>query len=187
MISRAKFEEDLSTWRYLSFAGRLHKPVRFAKRDASLDKALQRNLEFAVRVAAYLNPQHRQLDQESSRREVLKSLVGLSYLGDIRTAVGAESKDKIDNLLQGNRQLLDELYRPIFAVLESERGGVDYHQVFPSSLMNLQSRRDVSDRISSINRDSSRRMVINQILTDSPWRNLRYLWSKLRKGLLKGK
>lgn len=186
VISRAKFEEDLSTWRYLSMAGRLHKPVRFVKREASLDGLLQGNLRFAVELAVYLNPLHRLLDQESDRREVLKAIVGLSYLGDIRTTVGAESKDKIDNLLEGNRQLLDKLYDPIFADFRS-RSADAQGQIFPKCLMNLQSRRDVSDRISAINRDSSRRMLINQILTDSPSRNLRYAWSKLRKGLLKGR
>lgn len=186
VISRAKLEEDLSTWRYLSMAGRLHKPVRFIKRDSSLENQMAGNLKFAVEVAAYLNPQHRRLSEESDRRQILKTIVGLSYLGDIRTTVGAESSDKIDNLLQGNRLLLDKLYEPIFADVKSRCNHAD-QQIFPLALRNLQSRRDVLERISSINRESSRRMVVNQILTDSPSRNLRYLWSKLKKGILKGK
>lgn len=51
IVDRAVFEQDLSTWKWLSLAGRLHKPVWvdvMSHRNSSIDSLMQRNHKMAL-------------------------------------------------------------------------------------------------------------------------------------------
>lgn len=46
-------------------------------------------------------------------RDFLMTIASLSYIGDIRFAVGAENSDKIANLVNGNYKAFSDLYKKI--------------------------------------------------------------------------
>ena len=93
--------------------------------------------------------------------------MSLSYTGDIRTRVGAESSDKLDRLLKGNRAQIDRLY--------------GHRQPTPS----LESSENLRSALTITNSRSSLKMALNQLLLDSAINNGKYVISKLKKGLFK--
>ena len=44
-------------------------------------------------------------------QELLESLCGLSYRGDVRVGI-AEDRDKVKRIVKGSFEALEELYRP---------------------------------------------------------------------------
>lgn len=94
-------------------------------------------------------------------RTILKEIVGLSYAGDIRMNVKAESGDKIDKILDGNFNEINKIYTEI-----AENNG----QQVPKFL-NFR-------KLSSINKASSSRMALNQLFLNSPTKNVSLSYSK---------
>lgn len=183
VVSSETLKKDLETWELMSFAGRLHKPVRFLKEaPADIKDGLGLNLKQAVTVSQMFLKESDQNEKvkwdDNDVDEILRGIVGLSYLGDIRMKVGAEATDKLDKILNGNRKRLEELYFPL---IEKPK---DVKKRLPQSLVGLD-RVEVRKRIERVNGRSSRRLILNQILTDSISSNVRYLISKLRKGIMK--
>jgi hypothetical protein len=45
---------------------------------------------------------------------VIKSVISLSYTGDIRMTLGLEKKDKFDRIYQGNKDNFLKIYAPVY-------------------------------------------------------------------------
>ena len=108
VISRNNIISDLLDWESLYIAGRLQKPVRMVKetqkeQDSELHMALRMNLKNALHVALLMLPEMFPEDQ------LYKKLVGLSYEGDFRMAVG-EDKGKVKKITQGSFTDLQRIY-----------------------------------------------------------------------------
>ena len=104
--------EDLTTWKYLFFAGRMHKPhVTLVASEAML-AAQKENVAFACRAALLLLP------ETFSELEFIRALVRLSYDGDIRFLFAAEDARKIERIASGNveetRSMYEETLRVAF-------------------------------------------------------------------------
>ena len=54
----------------------------------------------------------------ASEREMLEAIVGLSYGGDVRMAVGAEAEGKVGAIAEGSREPMREMYAPHLAALQ---------------------------------------------------------------------
>lgn len=112
VVDSKVFARDLSNWDILSCSGRLHKPVKiihtdfFAKRD--LENNLHVNLVQAASIGLLLN-----FGSRISMREFLVTVASLSYVGDVRFAVGAENTKKVENIVDGNYLRFVELYKKI--------------------------------------------------------------------------
>lgn len=87
VISVRKILEDLTNWRYLYIAGRLHKPIRIVKEFSPLViEAIKRNRENALRVALLLLP------DDFSELDLYIYIAQISYMGDPRMSIGENPK-----------------------------------------------------------------------------------------------
>lgn len=109
VIRTSDLLDDLRSWCRMYTAGRLQKPVEELVSDRSVSQARHRNLRMAF-AAALL-----QLPQQFTRQELRQMLVSLSYAGDIRMAVGAEDRSKVQRIAGGSADELDRLYAPVAA------------------------------------------------------------------------
>lgn len=107
VISRDRLIADLTAWTDLYTAGRLQKPVRAHNVSPEAASAMTTNRRFAL-AAALL-----QLERpDFATRDVLRHVVGLSYLGDVRMGL-AEDPRKIDRIVEGSLTELEAIYVPL--------------------------------------------------------------------------
>ncbi len=139
-------------------------------------------------------------DFESYKQIILQNIVSLSYLGDVRTVIGAEAPDKHKRLYQGNRSQMETLYKPFFDEVKTELEGRQlsslgaYGKVkespqifaspsgdhsFPGKIGSLENLRS---QLKNTTWGSSTRMLGNQLMLDSPIWNMKYAFQKLGKG-----
>jgi translocator assembly and maintenance protein 41 len=122
---------DLTDWKYLYLAGRLHKPVVTIidrQTPGALDSIQYQqdnhNLPAGLSAALLLQSishHKKQRDDPSSSVEltlseanVYQQIASLSYTGDFRTAVGAEDPLKISKLVESPGQL--QRFRDLYAL-----------------------------------------------------------------------
>lgn len=112
VTSLNNFTVDLSEWKTMYLAGRLHKPIREILFNGSheeqklLDSCIYQNRLFALNAAL------RMLPETFGIQELLHTIVSLSYLGDFRMKFG-ENPNKIKNIVEGQYNELLSIYRPI--------------------------------------------------------------------------
>ena len=125
--------DDLQSWKMLAFAGRMQKPTmelalhdcrRVANDDddaadtkrpedeeahARLMEAQTRNLRSALATALLLLP------DEFGERELFRSIVGLSYGGDVRVVLGAERLTKVSDIAEGSAAGMRAMYAELIS------------------------------------------------------------------------
>ncbi|XP_075039269.1 phosphatidate cytidylyltransferase, mitochondrial isoform X1 [Mixophyes fleayi] len=108
VISTDTLIEDLTHWRTLYIAGRLHKPVKVLvqKENKLLHSALTNNLKSAI-TASFL-----MLPESFPEEDLYLQIAGLSYAGDFRMIVG-EDKGKVMNIVKPNIGHFQKLYSNI--------------------------------------------------------------------------
>ena len=104
VISIDRLEDDLSNWTTLYCAGRLQKPVLVHEETDTIRGLREKNLRAAVCAALALLP------GRFSDAQLYETIAGISYLGDPRFAVGAENKDKVQNIVAGSLASFRDLY-----------------------------------------------------------------------------
>jgi len=200
--------EDLTTWKYLFVAGRMHKPhVTLVASEAML-AAQKENAAFACRAALLTLP------ETFSELEFIRALVRLSYDGDIRFMFAAEDARKVERIASGNaeetRAMYEETLRGAFfrdvVCASSTSGGawtqdksLDVTRAHVAGLpanvraglprldgdedaLGAASRSDaVSQRIRDIVRVSSTRQALAAFLSTSPSKALAYVGAKFFK------
>lgn len=82
VISKKHTLTDLTTWKDLYIAGRLHKPVHILKNNNEIELAVQKNLEHAIRTSLLLLP------EKFTELELYLAVASLSYIGDPRMLFG---------------------------------------------------------------------------------------------------
>lgn len=111
--------DDLVNWRHMFVAGRMQKPVvALGAPDPRVTAAQSINARSALAAALLLLP------EEFSRGDLLASLCGLSYSGDVRVALGAEDVDKVRRIATGSERGLMEMYRDAVKVVGSDLAGL---------------------------------------------------------------
>lgn len=113
VISTEHLVNDLLDWNNLYVAGRLHKPVTMITDDRSTANQPDELIEHSMRLnrRSALHASLLLLDETFTMKELLLVLVGLSYQGDPRMVVG-EDRNKQINIVQGQWELLEQMYRP---------------------------------------------------------------------------
>lgn len=111
VIGNQALREDLQTWKYLSFAGRLHKPILPLRPLAEgLDDDIHRNRESAIAIALLLfGGKARFLPHF----DLFCKICEISYMGDIRFSAGAENPNKVANIVEHNMGRFRDIYLPI--------------------------------------------------------------------------
>ena len=115
VVEERVLEDDLQNWSTLFLAGRLHKPVAWVGPEHSphLSSALRSNLDAATDVAwILLSAQHATAVDDT---KLFETIAGLSYMGDPRFALGAETPGKVANIVSGNMDGFQTLYTPILS------------------------------------------------------------------------
>ena len=115
VVATSRLREDLERWCDLYAAGRLQKPTLALRggEDGRLCAARWANERAALAAALLLLPR-----RGASEREMLEAIVGLSYGGDVRMAVGAEAEGKVGAIAEGSREPMREMYAPHLAALQ---------------------------------------------------------------------
>jgi mitochondrial translocator assembly and maintenance protein 41 len=98
---------DLSEWDTLYLAGRLQKPVKILRDNASVRLANQVNLISAVRTALLLLP------PDFTEKELYSTIAGISYTGDPRMTIGGDDPRKVDNIVHSQLANFRRLYAPL--------------------------------------------------------------------------
>ncbi|KAJ3019451.1 UNVERIFIED_CONTAM: Mitochondrial translocator assembly and maintenance protein 41 [Siphonaria sp. JEL0065] len=106
VISMNHLLQDLTEWNNLYVAGRLQKPIKILRGDSRVKLANDQNLLNALRVSLLLLP------QQFTEKQLYKTIVGISYLGDFRMKYG-ENPKKVENIVDGQLIHLRGLYRPV--------------------------------------------------------------------------
>lgn len=112
VISVRHLEEDLAYWNTLFCAGRLHKPIALLDSTPELDHLMRQNLRSALYTSLLLLP------SRFSERDVYVQITGLSYAGDVRFLIGAESASKVTNIVDANLLGFQSLYRPLLTEIK---------------------------------------------------------------------
>lgn len=92
VVQSKQLFKDLESWRWLTLAGRMHKPILEVENNLKqLDRqrysqAYSHNLQAAVAVAILLD-----LKPVYPLDELLYTVMSLSYYGDIRVTMGGEN------------------------------------------------------------------------------------------------
>ncbi len=102
-------EKDLSkyleTWESFYLPGRFQKTVYPIKETKELKERIEKNREQALLLSAYL-----QEKDEVTKKDLLVTLCGLSYLGDTRMKF-AENPRKVLNIVEGSFDVFDKMYK----------------------------------------------------------------------------
>ena len=178
--------------------GRLQKPtllVSCSSEDVSqsFHVAQDINLSSALRAAVVALPPHSLSD--FSLYDLYSSLVGLSYLGDIRVGV-AENPKKTHNIVLSQQDLMHRMYEPFFdrvGITRKSDGRYTLTQsttsLFDSlpqgfqraSVQVCDPRTRLIATLSNINRKESIYQAVSGVLTTGPGASSRYLFRKLFK------
>lgn len=106
VIQKHDYLEDLTLWKSLYIAGRLHKPTLTIPLKAPVSEELLQaqhsNLQAAVAAAMLLSPTS---EPSLSWLDFYSRIASLSYTGDFRMKVGGEDPEKIQKLVQTPGQL----------------------------------------------------------------------------------
>jgi len=140
IVSTDDLIEDLTCWKYLYLAGRMHKPtveidlsttpsseneeqeqVVVNRRD-EIAEAQQQNLLAAVSASILLHGGERENEDMSLPiTQLYNTIAGISYAGDIRMQTGAEDPNKVKKLVEtpGMQALWDNMYSSILSDMQS--------------------------------------------------------------------
>lgn len=60
-------------------------------------------------------------NEKVSLEELIKTIVGFSYKGDLRMRMKMENPAKIENLVKGNQPQLNEIYLPLLLEIQENK------------------------------------------------------------------
>jgi translocator assembly and maintenance protein 41 len=139
VINRSTLYRRLSDWdQSFYIPGRLQKPTQilFSREDtlSEFNDSQATNLKCALAAAVISSGESREIEEY----DLFKSLISLSYLGDIRVGI-AENPRKIDNILSAQLSLFRKMYNPYMKSvgLEPRQDGVFLITKSPQQLWSI--------------------------------------------------
>lgn len=211
VVAANVFLSDLVNWDTLFHAGRLHKPVSISINSSKslnshkVSECVALNRKFALQAALLMLP------QRFSFRQMLREIVGLSYLGDPRFLTGiGEDPLKVDRIVAGQIDLLTSIYRPLLKSCHDVKnvGNIDgdcqfwqdvsavaklailtnhpLKRAFRDPFLICKSNQMASETrraIVSITRIPSIKQALKGVLTAGPTQALLYAFSKIKRSL----
>jgi translocator assembly and maintenance protein 41 len=191
--------QDLTQWNMFYAAGRLQKPVAIIKTDDEINQALKTNLQLATYASLALLSNNNN-NPIITKQQFFETLVGLSYAGDFRYTIGAESPTKIRDIVLGSKTHLDSLYFKNSNIVHDgliikhsdddddkesftpKLTSKQYLAKLPVPYRNSTDHLQFRQTLSNIVQKSSMIQTMKGILTAGPGSSLMYSLAKLRKG-----
>ena len=197
IVDRAKLIARLKCWNGSFYIpGRLQKPTKILSSDQAclieFEEAQRSNLRNALIVGSILSSRY---DNHIADLELFRSIVSLSYIGDIRVGI-AENPHKIDNILLAQKDQLRSLYSPFFqdvGIVETGNGRLSFSRsprelwtMLPEpfkrvSVQSSDPRESLRATLTNINRRESLQQAIGGIGTAGLMKSAKYLARKLSK------
>lgn len=170
VVSMETLLKDIARWDTFYLAGRLQKPVKILKNDLRVQYWNQLNLKAAATLGKYLTLRNN--NGKLDEFEFYKEITGLSYLGDIRYALGGENPNKVRNIVEKNFDNFKSYYAPI------------YKEVVMDSSAYLPKGYTLETAIPKLKRKistSSKIQTTKGIFTAGITKSIKYAWSKKSK------
>ena len=104
-IEAKDLKKNLSTWKSFYLPGRFQKNVYTIIENKEITELIEKNRENALLVSSFLQP-----DEEASKKDLLVTLCGLSYLGDTRMKHFEDPK-KVLNIVEGSFDKFNNIYK----------------------------------------------------------------------------
>ena len=104
-IEAKDLKNNLSTWKSFYLPGRFQKNVYTIVENKEITELIEKNREQALLLSSFL-----QSKDEVTKKDLLVTLCGLSYLGDTRMKF-AENPRKVLNIVEGSFDTFDKIYK----------------------------------------------------------------------------
>ena len=189
--------EYLESWKSFYLPGRLQKPIYIVTDNEEISKAIQKNRDNALLLSCLL-----QNEEKVSKKDLLATLCGLSYLGDTRMK-HFETPGKVLNIVEGNFDALNEIYKFDKSYLKVDGDNIiidrdelnKYINELPSELLEyinpyLNESHEVlvakiKEFFETMTKGESIRQTIKGVGTNGPIRSIAYAYQKLKKSFKK--
>ena len=104
-IEKRDLTNYLETWKSFYLPGRFQKNVYPIVDNKEIDTLIDKNRENALLLSAYLEEK-----EETTKKDLLVTICGLSYLGDTRMKF-AENPRKVLNIVEGSFDAFNQIYK----------------------------------------------------------------------------
>lgn len=104
-IEKRDLTNYLETWKSFYLPGRFQKNVYPIVDNKEIDTLIDKNRENALLLSAYLEEK-----EETTKKDLLVTICGLSYLGDTRMKF-AENPRKVLNIVEGSFDAFNKIYK----------------------------------------------------------------------------
>ncbi len=190
-------EKDLSkyleTWESFYLPGRFQKTVYPIKETKELKERIEKNREQALLLSAYL-----QEKDEVTKKDLLVTLCGLSYLGDTRMKF-AENPRKVLNIVEGSFDIFDKMYKldkkyfkETKDIITLEKSSIKKDlNTLPQSLYDYIKdhlteddkvvKEKIEEYFTNMNKYESTKQTIKGLKTNGPCRSISYALKKVMK------
>lgn len=193
-IEAKDLKKYLETWESFYLPGRFQKNIYPIIENDEITKLIEKNRENALLLSSYL-----QQDEEVTKKDLLVTLCGLSYLGDTRMKF-AENPRKVLNIVEGSFDKFDKIYKfdrsylkPIYA----EEFEIDKKEVrenltdLPSELVEYITpylneddeviKKKIIEYFTNMNKKESSTQTIKGVWTNGVVRSVNYAAQKVGK------
>lgn len=200
VIEESDFLHNLNTWDNMFIAGRFQKPVVEIHSNEEVNKAIEYDRECALRIACLLT------QSETTVKELLIELCGLSYMGDTRM-IFAENPNKVKNIVEGSFEVLKDIYiNPrsyLHVYMDGVNARVNHKQILqeieflPSALVDYLAsvntdlsnvkmvRANIKEYIKGKNRAESFAQTLDGFRTNGVMRSIPYALAKVKKKIVR--
>lgn len=184
---------NMNTWQSFYMPGRFQKTIYPIKENNELKDAIKKNRENALLISTYL-----QEKKEVTRKDILVTLCGLSYLGDTRMGI-AENPNKVSNIVEGSFDEFNSIYdfNTNYIEVNEDRLIIDRKKLkkelkqLPKDLLEYIfdtldgddeiTKKRILDYFRNLNHNESKKQTIKGIGTNGIVRSIRYASKKLAK------
>lgn len=146
VISVHNFIIDCTEWKWMFLAGRLHKPIYslhpvkgINQYPPELAPSIHTNQKNALIYSLFqLHHLHSARLLSLQLVDILRQVVGLSYLNDVRFTFKTEDPFKVEKIVRGSQQWLIGMYLPLLkevgvVPVTGDKSGIDKDTVFVSN------------------------------------------------------
>lgn len=212
VISVHNFIVDCTEWKWMYLAGRLHKPVYSLypimganRYPPELAPSIHMNQKNALIYSLLrLHRLHSARLLSLQLVDILRQVVGLSYLNDVRFTFKSEDPLKVEKIVYGSQKWLTEMYLPLLAEigvvqLTGDKSKVDKDTVFVSNEDTLMTHLS-KDKLCNIKQQemspdkylielggrqwwASAGEAMKGLWSTGPWTSIQYVRAKMGKAL----